>query len=78
MVDGEINDLTTLDSDVVRWTVVPVGLEDAANVCGALDRIQDELEDAVANLAEGRLLNGGAPLCHRKAPFPVCKFPPTY
>lgn len=54
--DGEINDLATLHSDVVRWTVVPVGLEDVASMGDAFDRVRNALEDSVTNLAEGRLL----------------------
>lgn len=54
--DGEINDLTTLNSDVVRWTVVPVGLEDIAGIGEACDRIRDALENVVTNFGEGRLL----------------------
>jgi len=54
--DGEINDLTTLHSDVVRWSVVPVELEDVASVGEAFDRIRDALENAVTNFGEGRLL----------------------
>jgi exonuclease SbcD len=54
--DGEIADLATLHSDVVRWAVVPVGLENSTSIGEATDRVRDALENAVANLADGRLL----------------------
>lgn len=54
--DADIIDLVTLHSDVVRWAVIPVGLEDAISVNEAIDRVRDALINAVANQAEGRLL----------------------
>lgn len=54
--DGEIVDLVALHCDVVRWAVVPVGLENSANIGEAVDRVRDAIENAVANLADGRLL----------------------
>lgn len=54
--DSELVDLAILHSDVVRWAVVPVGLEDATSIGEAVDRVRDALETAVADQADGRLL----------------------
>ena len=54
--NGEIVDLVTLHSDVVRWAVVPVSLDDSTSIGEAADRVRDAIENAVANLADGRLL----------------------
>ena len=54
--NSEIVDLATLPSDVVRWSVVPVDLEHATSIGEVVDRIRDAIENAVATLADGRLL----------------------
>ena len=53
---GEIADLVTVPSDVVRWCVVPVDLADIAGIGEAVDRVRRAIEEAVAASAEGRLL----------------------
>ena len=54
--NSEIVDLATVSSDVVRWSVVPVDLEDTTSIGEVFDRIRYAIENAVATLADGRLL----------------------
>lgn len=54
--DREIVNLETAPCDVVRWTVLSVPLNDAANMGDVTDRIRNALEAAVATRADGRLL----------------------
>ncbi len=54
--NGEITDLVPMHSDVVRWAAVTVDLRNATSFDEVLDRIRDAIENAVANLAGGRLL----------------------
>ena len=54
--DGEVMDLVTLHSDVVRWSLVPVDMEHATNIGEVVDRVRHAIENAVATLADGRLL----------------------
>ena len=53
---GEVMDLVTLHSDVVRWSLVPVDMENASNIGEAVDRVRHAIENAVATFADGRLL----------------------
>ena len=53
---GEVMDLVTLHSDVVRWSLVPVDMENATNIGEAVDRVRHAIENAVATFADGRLL----------------------
>ena len=55
MENGEVVEVVTLPSDVVRWSVVPVDLENATNIGDAVDCIREAIESAVT-LAEDRLL----------------------
>ena len=54
--DSEIVDLEAVPCDVVRWAVLSVPLNDAANLGDVTDSVREALEDAVANQADGRLL----------------------
>ena len=54
--DSEIVDLEAVPCDVVRWAVLSVPLNDAANLGDVTDSVQAALEAAVANQADGRLL----------------------
>jgi len=54
--DGEIVDLEALPCDVVRWAVLLVPLNGAANLGDVTDAVREALEAAVANHADGRLL----------------------
>lgn len=54
--NSEIVDLVTLHTDVVRWSVVPVDLENATSMSEAVDRVRDAIQNAAATLTEGRLL----------------------
>ena len=54
--NSEILDLATLHSDVVRWSVVPVDLENTISIGEAVDRVRGAIEQAVATFADGRLL----------------------
>ena len=53
---GEVMDLVTLHSDVVRWSLVPVDMENATNIGEAVDRVRHAIENAVATFADGRML----------------------
>ena len=53
---GEVMDLVTLHSDVVRWSLVPVDMENATNIGAAVDRVRHAIENAVVTFADGRLL----------------------
>ena len=54
--DSEIVDLEAVPCDVVRWAVLSVPLNDAANLGDVTDSVREALEAAVANKADGRLL----------------------
>ena len=54
--NGEVVELVTVPCDVVRWSVVPVDLVDAAGIGEAVDRIRYSIENAVADFADSRLL----------------------
>ena len=54
--DREVVDLATIPCDVVRWAVLSVPLDDAANIGDVTDSVRKALEAAVANQADGRLL----------------------
>ena len=53
---GEVMDLVILHSDVVRWSLVPVDMENATNIGEAVDRVRQAIENAVATFADGRML----------------------
>ena len=53
---GEVMDLVTLHSDAVRWSLVPVDMENATNIGEAVDLVRHAIENAVATFADGRLL----------------------
>ena len=46
----------TVHADVVRWAVLHVSLDKASSVDDAVDCMRDTMEDAVASIADGRLL----------------------
>ena len=52
----DIVNLTSLHSDVVRWAILEVDLENATNIGQVIDRVRAAIERAVATLADGRLL----------------------
>ena len=54
--NNEIVDLVTLYSDVVRWSVMPVDLENTTSIGEVFDRVRDVIESAVTTSAKGRLL----------------------
>ena len=54
--DNEIIDLKSVSCDVVRWAVLSVPLDGVDSIGNVFDRIRDELESAVANESDGRLL----------------------
>jgi DNA repair exonuclease SbcCD nuclease subunit len=54
--DGAITDFATFHCDVVRWARVMVDTTSCGDVAKVVDRIGEELESAVAEQAEGRLL----------------------
>ena len=54
--NSEIVDLEALHSDVVRWAVVPVELENTTSIGETVDRSRAAIENAIATFADGRLL----------------------
>jgi exonuclease SbcD len=56
VVDGEVQQLTPLFTDVVRWSVIDVSLEDCKSMPEVFDRMQNAIRASVAEEAEGRLL----------------------
>ena len=54
--NNDIVDFATVPTDVVRWAVLPVSVQEASGVDDAVDCMRDAMQDAVATLADGRLL----------------------
>jgi DNA repair exonuclease SbcCD nuclease subunit len=54
--DVQIENLSPLHVDVVRWTRLQVPVDQCANVGDAIDRIFGTIENAVARQSDGRLL----------------------
>ena len=54
--NGAIVDLAILHSDVVRWSVVPVDLENTTSIGEITDRVRAAVANAAASYAAGRLL----------------------
>ncbi|MDE0107757.1 MAG: DNA repair exonuclease [Bryobacterales bacterium] len=54
--DGTVSALEPLHVDVVRWALVEVGVDGSETVSDANDRVRTALEQAVEELADGRLL----------------------
>ena len=54
--DGVIRDVSTIETDVVRWMRLPVDVEGAAHSNDVIDRIRSAMEDNVAQTSGGRLL----------------------
>jgi DNA repair protein SbcD/Mre11 len=54
--DGEVREVAMISSDVVRWSVAPVAVDNAASVAEVLDRIRAGLEESLSAESDGRLL----------------------
>jgi DNA repair protein SbcD/Mre11 len=54
--DGEVREVAMISSDVVRWSVAPVAVDNAASVAEVLDRIRAGLEVSLSAVSDGRLL----------------------
>ena len=54
--DGQIEEISPLYVDVVRWTHLLVPVDDCRTAADAIDRIRQAIESAVARDSEGRLL----------------------
>ena len=54
--DSESIDLEFVPCDVVRWTKLSVGLQDAKSISDVTDRVRSALQSAVDREAEGRLM----------------------
>lgn len=54
--DREVTAIETLPCDLVRWAELPVSLNGATSLEGAIDRLRSTLDRAVDELADGRLL----------------------
>lgn len=53
---GEVKDLVTLHSDIVRWSLVSVDMKNATNIGEAVDHVRHAIENAVVTFADGRLV----------------------
>jgi len=54
--DGQVEEISPLPVDVVRWTHLRVAVDRCAAAADAVDSIRQAIEDAVARESEGRLL----------------------
>ena len=54
--DGEVQKISRLDVDCVRWIHLPVPVEQCGAVADAVDRVRQAIEEAVEREAQGRLL----------------------
>lgn len=54
--DGQIEDITSIYADVVRWAHIPVSTEGSHHTSDIVDRIRAAIVQAVENDADGRLL----------------------
>ena len=54
--DGQIEDITSIHADVVRWALIQVSAEGASHTSDLVDLIRAAIVHAVENEAEGRLL----------------------
>jgi exonuclease SbcD len=54
--DGQVDDITPLHVDVVRWTHLPVPVDRCGSVADVVDRIRQTIEQAVERDSHGRLL----------------------
>jgi DNA repair protein SbcD/Mre11 len=54
--DGQIEEISPLYVDVVRWTHLLVPVDDCRTAADAIDLIRQAIEDAVARDSQGRLL----------------------
>src|SRR5882762_9668900 len=54
--DGEVQEISPLHVDCVRWIHLPVPVEQCSAVADAVDRIRQSIEEAVERDAQGRLL----------------------
>ena len=53
---GQVASLENIAFDVVRWAILPVDLSEATTLGVAIDKIRDAINEAVTNLADGRML----------------------
>jgi DNA repair exonuclease SbcCD nuclease subunit len=54
--DGEVQEISPLHADCVRWIHLPVPVDQCSAVADAIDRVRQAIEDAVERDAQGRLL----------------------
>ncbi|MGY4501165.1 exonuclease SbcD [Bradyrhizobium sp. GM24.11] len=54
--DGQIEDIASIQADVVRWALIQVSAEGSSHLSDLVDRIRAAIVHAVENDAEGRLL----------------------
>jgi DNA repair exonuclease SbcCD nuclease subunit len=54
--DGEVQEISSLHVDCVRWIHLPVPVDQCSAVTDAIDRIRQAIEAAVESDAQGRLL----------------------
>ena len=54
--DGRVDGLISVETDTVRWTVIPVSAEGCDRMLGLTTRMRDAIEQAVSEEADGRML----------------------
>jgi exonuclease SbcD len=54
--DGQVENISPLNVDVVRWTHLPVPVDQCGTPADAIDQIRQTIEDVVARDSGGRLL----------------------
>jgi DNA repair exonuclease SbcCD nuclease subunit len=56
IADGQVEEISPLHVDVVRWTHLPVPVDQCGTAADAIDQIRQTIEDAVVRDSGGRLL----------------------
>ncbi|MCB1740776.1 MAG: DNA repair exonuclease [Gammaproteobacteria bacterium] len=54
--DGQLSECTMLYADVVRWTALPIAVDECRREADVVDAIRQAIERAVVDESEGRLL----------------------
>ena len=54
--DGQVSELLPVESDVVRWTRIPVTVDDSDNAADVVRKISLAIEHSATNVSGGRLL----------------------
>jgi DNA repair exonuclease SbcCD nuclease subunit len=54
--EREVSDIAPLHSDVVRWALIPISVDDCERAVDVIDRLRGAIEETVSRDAGGRLL----------------------